>query len=122
MPFNEEFAAVLKILELMSLEPRTQVAGITVIVDSANFGFKQFTSVSIDNLRAIMNTIQVRRRKIDGDSPTHPDWTSLALTSQTSFPVWFRAIHLVRTPRFFNIVLGLLKPLMATAGQVRTAD
>ena len=73
MPFNEEFAAVLKILELMSLEPRTQVAGITVIVDSANFGFKQFTSVSIDNLRAIMNTIQVRRRPQQGNSPAHPD-------------------------------------------------
>ncbi len=61
MPFVEGYAATYKVLELMAVEPRTQIAGLTVIVDAAGFGYRQFSSISIDNLRAIMTFIQVRK-------------------------------------------------------------
>ena len=59
--FEQGFAVGYKILEMASLEPKTQVAGITVIFDGEGFGFKQFRSVTLENQLVVINIIQVNK-------------------------------------------------------------
>ena len=32
---------------------------------------------------------------------------------QTSFPLWFRSIHIVNAPKMFMVAFGIVKPFMA---------
>ena len=37
--------------ELIAMESRTQIAGVTVIVDASEFGFKHFRNLSLQDLK-----------------------------------------------------------------------
>ena len=59
---------------------RTQVAGLTVVADAKDFGFKQLRNLTIDGLCCGASIVQ------------------------DSFPLWFRDIHIVNAARFFYLV------------------
>lgn len=87
--FEQGFATGYKILEMVSLEPKTQVAGITVVFDGRGFGFKQFSSVSLENQLVVINLVQ------------------------QGFPLWFRSFHVVNAPMLFSVGYNILKPFVA---------
>ena len=62
------------------LLPRTQVAGVTVVADAKDFGFKQLRNLTIDGF-----------------------WCGSSMV-QDSFPLWFRDIHVVNAARLFHLV------------------
>ena len=37
--------------ELLAMESRTQIAGVTAVVDASDFGFKHFKSLSLQDLK-----------------------------------------------------------------------
>ena len=55
--------------------PRTQNAGVTILVDAKDFGFKQLRNLTIDGF-----------------------WCGSSMV-QDSFPLWFRDIHVVNAAR-----------------------
>jgi len=87
--FEQGFATGYKILEMVSLEPKTQVAGITAVFDGKGFGFKQFSSVSLENQLVVINLVQ------------------------QGFPLWFRSFHVVNAPMLFSVGYNILKPFLA---------
>ena len=63
---------------------RTQVAGLTVVADAKDFGFKQLRNMTIDGFHCGASIVQ------------------------DSFPLWFRDIHIVNAARCFYLVsLGI---------------
>ena len=46
-------------MSVVALEPKTQIAGVTVIADCNGFGYRHFKSLSFDDIRIISNFIQV---------------------------------------------------------------
>ena len=59
---------------------RTQIAGLTVVADAKDFGFKQLRNLTIDGLSYGVSMVQ------------------------DSFPLWFRQIHVINAARLFYIV------------------
>ena len=130
--FEQGFATGYKILEMVSLEPKTQVgttfyfvkvsnnrlylnqvAGITAVFDGKGFGFKQFSSVSLENQLVVINLVQ------------------------QGFPLWFRQVrlckgwnmrmillyhrsfHVVNAPMLFSVGYNILKPFLAEEYKVQ---
>ncbi len=83
------FAAAYKVLSLVAIEPKSQIAGCTTIVDTSGFSYKQFRSLSFDDIKVV------------------------AVFLQQGFPLWFRKLHFVNASRFFNMFFNLLKPFLA---------
>ena len=52
---------VYKVLSVIAMEPKTQIAGVTVIVDCANFGYHQFKNLSFDDVRIVSMFAQVSK-------------------------------------------------------------
>ena len=50
----------LKIVEVLALEPRTQVAGVTIVVDGRGYGMKQFAGMSVADVKLMMMSMEVR--------------------------------------------------------------
>ena len=48
-----------KIVEVMALEPKTQVAGVTILVDGKGYGMKQFAGMSIADVKLMMMSMEV---------------------------------------------------------------
>ncbi len=48
--------------EMVALEPRTQVAGLTTIVDGAGFGLRHFRHLTVNDIRCGTRFLQVRER------------------------------------------------------------
>ena len=48
-------------MELMSLEPKTQVAGVTMIMDASGFGYKHFSSIKIADMKMTTKLSEVRK-------------------------------------------------------------
>ena len=46
-------------MELISLEPKTQVAGVTMIMDAEGYGYKQFTSISMTDMKMSFKLMEV---------------------------------------------------------------
>ena len=96
--FEQGFAVGYKILEMVSLEPKTQVAGITAVFDGKGFGFKQFSSVSLENQLVVINLVQ------------------------QGFPLWFRQVQIPQKRSIFhnsNFILAeqvLIRRLNLLAG------
>ena len=59
---------------------RTQIAGVTVVADAKDFGFKQLRNLTLDGLSYGVSMVQ------------------------DSFPLWFREIHVINAARLFYIV------------------
>ena len=49
--FTSIFAAGYTMLELISLEEKTQIAGLTFVIDGTNFGYNQFKNMSFEDLK-----------------------------------------------------------------------
>ncbi len=86
---HELFLELYTMLELLSLEPRTQMTGVTLIFEGDGFGFKQFRNTSPTTMLNIVNMVQDR------------------------IPVIVRGIHLINTPKLFNAVFNtMVKPFL----------
>ena len=55
----------IKIVEVLGLEPKTQVAGITVICDGKGYGWKQFVGMSIADIKLMMMSMEVHGTMTD---------------------------------------------------------
>ena len=57
--FSEIFSAAFILAEMVSEEPKTQVAGVTCIADAADFGFKQVRNFTLQDARTMTSFLQV---------------------------------------------------------------
>ena len=57
--FPDLFCAVFQLYEMISEEEKTQIAGCTTIIDAKNFGFKQLRNMAFEDIRVVVNFIQV---------------------------------------------------------------
>ena len=57
--FPDLFCAVFQLYEMISQEEKTQIAGCTTIIDAKNFGFKQLRNMAFEDIRVVVNFIQV---------------------------------------------------------------
>ena len=89
------------------------MAGITAVFDGKGFGFKQFSSVSLENQLVVINLVQ------------------------QGFPLWFRqdslnkcwnmrfmsfchrSFHVVNAPMLFSVGYNILKPFLAEEYKVQ---
>lgn len=88
LQFSEIFSSGYMLAEMAAQEEKTQIAGMTVICDCAGFGFKQFTSISLTDLKYA------------------------AMLAQDHFPMWFRGIHLMNCPRLSYVMYQMVKPML----------
>ena len=56
--FNEVFCVGYALSELVALETKTQIAGVTTIADAKDFGFHQLRSFTLDNARSAASFVQ----------------------------------------------------------------
>ena len=84
------FAANLLCLEAVAREPRTQVSGIVVVVDMADFGLSHALNVGgVEYVRSVADVIQ------------------------NAFPLRFREIHIINESYLFDMVFALIKPFLS---------
>ncbi len=57
--FSECFALGYMMSEMMALEPKTQVAGVTCVADASNFGWKQLWNFTVEDAKNSARFIQV---------------------------------------------------------------
>ena len=60
VPYAEMYSMGIKIVEVLALEPKTQVAGVTIICDGMGYGMKQFAGMSIADVKLMMMSMEVR--------------------------------------------------------------
>ena len=53
------FAAGYAMLEMIALEEKTQIAGLSFVVDGSNFGYNQFKNMSFEDLKYFASFGQV---------------------------------------------------------------
>jgi len=82
------FTAAFTLFELIALEEKTQVAGVTVVADIAGFGFTHLRYIGLQELKCLCNFMT------------------------GAFPIWFRKVHIINNPRLFNVFLALTKQFM----------
>ena len=56
----------LKIVEVLALEPKTQVAGVTIICDGKGYGMKQFAGMSVAEVKLMMMSMEVNHGSVQG--------------------------------------------------------
>ena len=59
--FGMLFSAAYSMMELMSMEPKTQVAGVTMIMDANGYGYIHFSSMKIADMKVITKLSEVRK-------------------------------------------------------------
>ena len=57
--FTDCYCAMYMLCEMIALEPQTQINGCTVVCDGGGIGFKQLSSMGIEDIRNCANFIQV---------------------------------------------------------------
>ena len=57
--FTSMFAAGYAMLEMIALEEKTQIAGLSFVVDGSNFGYNQFKNMSFEDLKYFASFGQV---------------------------------------------------------------
>jgi len=88
VPVEEYYASAFVLMELVSREVKSQIAGVTVVNDVSGFGFRHIRVIGLDQIRCI----------------------AAFLTG--SFPLWFNKIHIVNHPRLFNVLFNMIKPFL----------
>ena len=53
------FSVIYKILSVVALEPKSQIAGVTVVMDCNGFSYCHLKSLSFEDVRILSNLIQV---------------------------------------------------------------
>ena len=56
------FACGYALLEMVSVEEKTQIAGVTCVCDASNFGFKHMRNISIEDMKYLALFGQVCKR------------------------------------------------------------
>ena len=59
IPFGMLFSAAHCMMEIMSLEPKTQIAGVTMIMDARGYGYKHFSSISLADMKMMTKLAEV---------------------------------------------------------------
>eukprot|EP00095_Tigriopus_kingsejongensis_P008647 maker-scaffold426_size175065-snap-gene-0.47 protein:Tk08647 transcript:maker-scaffold426_size175065-snap-gene-0.47-mRNA-1 annotation:"alpha-tocopherol transfer protein" len=89
LSYPDLFCVGYMLCELMSLEQKNQIAGVTCIVDLTGYGFNHMRKFTLDDVKS-----------------------SIALI-QSSFPLWFRALHMINSPWLFNTTFNLIRPMLS---------
>eukprot|EP00092_Neocalanus_flemingeri_P013354 GFUD01014398.1.p1 GENE.GFUD01014398.1~~GFUD01014398.1.p1 ORF type:complete len:296 (-),score=64.73 GFUD01014398.1:523-1410(-) len=79
------YTATFSLLQMISLEAVTQVAGVVFVADLQGFGFKHLKALGVEELRCLGSFLS------------------------GGFPMWFRKLHIVNNPRLFNMLYSILK-------------
>eukprot|EP00092_Neocalanus_flemingeri_P046969 GFUD01053049.1.p1 GENE.GFUD01053049.1~~GFUD01053049.1.p1 ORF type:complete len:294 (-),score=61.70 GFUD01053049.1:141-1022(-) len=79
------YSATFSLLQMISLEAVTQVAGTVFVADMNGFGFKHLKALGVEELRCLGSFLS------------------------GGFPMWFRKLHIVNNPRLFNMLYTILK-------------
>ena len=79
--FGAVYAVGYMLSELMALEPKTQIAGVTCIIDAKDFGLKHLREFGIEDVKNTSRFIQV------GIFPHPPKMTFFNQTDQTMLHV-----------------------------------
>ena len=58
--FQDYYCSGYMFMEMISREEKTQLVGVTIIVDGSNFGFKQARNFTLEDMRYSARTLQVR--------------------------------------------------------------
>ena len=105
-------AANYLLLEMIVREPKTQIAGLIMIVDMSGFGFGQVMHVTTDYVKSVANMIQVRTF---ASTLLFQILKLMSLMSlfQNSFPMRFREIHIINESSLFHIVFSLIRPFLS---------
>jgi len=82
---QELYTATFCLLQMISLESVTQVAGAVFLVDLQGFGCKHLKSLGVEELKCLGSFLS------------------------GGFPMWFRTLHIVNNPRLFNMLYSILK-------------
>jgi len=85
---TEVLGTAFSLLQLLSREERTQIAGVNLVLNAQGFSFKHLRYLGINQMK------------------------SLAAILNGSVPLWFRSFHIINHPRVFNIFFGILKPFL----------
>ena len=86
---SDIFAANYICLELMAREPKTQIAGLVMVVDMSGLTFNHIMNVSSEYVKSVASVIQ------------------------STFPLRFREIHIVHESYLFDFAFALIKPFLS---------
>jgi len=89
IPVEEWFASTFVLLEVLTKETKTQIAGLTMLLDCEGFSFKHIRNLGVNEVRL----------------------ASAFLSG--FFPLWVRRIHFVNQPKIFGILMGVVKPFLS---------
>ena len=53
------YSVVYSMWELISLEPKSQVAGVTMVIDANGYGYKHFTAISMTDMKMSFKLLEV---------------------------------------------------------------
>jgi len=88
IPYGMIYSAGYSMMELISLEPKTQVAGVTMIMDANGYGYKHFTAISMTDMKMSFKLME------------------------NGFPLWFRVMHVLNAPRLAITMYNIMKPFL----------
>ena len=60
VPIGMAISAAYSMIEIISLEPKTQIAGVTCVSDAAGYGYKHMTSMSMKEMRNMTKISEVK--------------------------------------------------------------
>lgn len=86
---DDIFRINLMVMELISAEPETQISGVVIVVDMKSFSMQQHYTLL---------------------SPCYVKYSVDAV--QESFPVRFKAFHVINEPFYFQTLYATMKPFM----------
>merc|ERR1711990_152005 len=89
IPVEEWFASTFVMLEVLTKEVKTQIGGLTMLLDCEGFSFKHIRNLGV-------NEVRLASAFLNG-----------------SFPLWVRKIHFVNQPRIFGILMNVVKPFLS---------
>jgi len=84
-PVHDLYTATFTLLQMISYEATTQVAGTMIVFDINGFGFKHLKALGFEELRCLGSFLS------------------------GGFPMWFRKLHIVNNPKLFNMLFNILK-------------
>jgi len=88
IPTSDFLACAYTVLDMVSKEPKTQIAGIVFVLNAEGFSFKHLRNFGTGEIKC------------------------LAAILNGAIPLWFRKFHIVNHPRVFGIFFGLIKPFL----------
>ena len=59
IPLGMLYSVVYSMWELISLEPNSQLAGVTMVVDASGYGYKHFTAISMTDMKMSFKILEV---------------------------------------------------------------